>query len=276
MQQLVRDMRIGSKIILGRYSCNKDADPQPIVWLKATLDSVFIAQDALDYICFDARELRENPTTYNRYQNGGTSYTNSNIHTYLNSDADEWYVARHRLDMPPIRETTYGYGATGDYSSHPGFLRHFEEYEISSIITDTVMVSGETVDTKVRLPLSHEVVGDSRFMLFNRKGVRAHPSEDLVREKGRWTAFDSTSRYIPYVMADRHERFPACIYQMDAGCYLNSTYPEGSNGIRPVIKLDPCAKVDMIEKNIYELVPFGASQIDVWSGDDFMSLLGLV
>lgn len=276
MQQLVRDMRIGSKIILGKYSCNKEANPRPIVWLKATQDSKFIAQDALDYICFDAKELRENATVYNRYQNGNPSYINSNIHTYLNSESDEWYVARHRLDMPPIRETTYGYGVTGDYNSHPGFLKHFEDYEISTIITDTVTVDGAVVDAKVRLPLSHEIVGDNNFMLFHRKGVRAHPSEDLVEEKGRWNIFNSTSRYIPYIMADRHGRFPGCIYLMDSSCYMNSAYPENSNGIRPVIKLDPCAKVEIIEKNTYELVPFGTSQINVWSGDDFMSLLGLV
>lgn len=275
-QSLIRNMRVGSKLIFGKYSCNKDAVPEPITWLKASQSNHFIAECALDYICFDARELRENPTIYSRYGSGNSDYALSNIHTFLNSEDYEWYIQRHPRDTAPVAETTGGFGGTGRYADHPGFLNHFEDFEIGMLEVEDFNVNGNVIQTRVRLPLYSEIAGNDRFMLFHRKGVRAHPTSDFCLHKGIWTDFNSETQWVPYVLADKHHLHTQCVWEMNRSGYMYYAYPEYQRGIRPVIKLDPCAKVEEVEKGVFEPVLGASHKINVCSDGDFLSLLGLV
>lgn len=81
-QPTVKSMRQGTKLLLGKYSANKDAEPVPIAWTKATPNGDFIASFALDYLCADARErqFRENGTSYHEWWESAVP---SIQHTYI-------------------------------------------------------------------------------------------------------------------------------------------------------------------------------------------------
>lgn len=174
MQPTVKSMRQGTKLLLGKYSVDKNAEPVPVAWTKATPNGDFIASCAVDYLCADAREhqLRENGTDY--MDTGNPLYHLSNIHTFLNAAGDAWYMPMHDGDNAPTNNyrDVNGYGTT--YTDHYGFLRHFEEYELASVLRQTVEVNGVDVCSLFRLPLSTEIFGDSKFNLFKKRFVPTH------------------------------------------------------------------------------------------------------
>lgn len=55
MDLTVDRLKIGSKLVFGKYGVNNDS-PYPIVWLKASPNCDFITESVLDYLCFDAME----------------------------------------------------------------------------------------------------------------------------------------------------------------------------------------------------------------------------
>lgn len=155
-------MKIGDKLMLGKYGVNNDS-PQPIVWLKASPDLNFITKNVIDYLCFDGKEYLSDDGC--RRGCGNNKYALSNIHSFLNSDIESWYHQTHETDAPPNR-------TTGGYQNHYGFLYHFEDYEIDSMMFDTITVDEENVCSLIRLPLSSEIIGVNKFPLFARRGVR--------------------------------------------------------------------------------------------------------
>lgn len=274
-QPTVKSMRQGTKLLLGKYSANKDAEPVPIAWTKATPNGDFIASFALDYLCADARErqFRENGTSY---MNGGNPlYHLSNIHTFLNSNDDEWYSPTHEEDNAPTSDyrDVNGYGTT--YSAHYGFLRHFEDYELASVWRQTVEINGIEVCSQFRLPLSTEIFGQTKFNLFKKGAVRAHPSLDMVNQKQRVTGIDSTAQYTPYLLADRNEHWSECMNIVDrTGCIYHSSPAQGC-GIRPVCRIKLDAKVEEVEPGIYELLPFDFVPMRSVTNEEIREFLGL-
>lgn len=161
------EMKIGDKLMLGKYGVNNNS-PQPIVWLKASPDLNFITKNVIDYLCFDGKEYLSDDG-YCRGC-GNNKYALSNIHSFLNSDIESWYHQTHETDAPPNR-------TTGGYKNHYGFLYHFEDYEIDSMMFDTITVDGENVCSLIRLPLSSEIIGVNKFPLFARPGTISRMGE---------------------------------------------------------------------------------------------------
>jgi hypothetical protein len=79
----------------------------------------------VDYLCFDAPER----TGDGRRNLGNPDYRLSNIHTYLNSDRDDWFRKTHEADAPPNNVFS---NRAQSYRNHYGFLYFFEDYELDS------------------------------------------------------------------------------------------------------------------------------------------------
>lgn len=96
MDTTVERLKVGTQVIIGSYGVNND-EPHPVVWLKGSPNCDFITECAVDYLCFDAPER----TGDGRRNLGNPDYRLSNIHTYLNSDRDDWFRKTHEADAPP-------------------------------------------------------------------------------------------------------------------------------------------------------------------------------
>lgn len=276
MQPTVKSLRQGSKVLIGKYSVDNLAEPVPISWTKATPNGDFIATNTLDYLCFDAKEqaVRDNGATY--MGSGNPSYLLSNIHCFLNSIEASWYVPQHTNDNAPTGQYRDIEGHIGTYADHYGFLHHFEEFELSCILPQTFTVGEDQITSKIRLPKLADVFGDSKFNLFKKKGVRAHPSVDLIDRKGRMTGYEGEVQFMPYFLADKHDRFASSVSILDRMGYVSYSTPARANGIRPTCKLRLDAKVEEIADGIYELIPFDVQPMAVGTTEEILALLGLV
>ena len=110
--------------------------------------AALISDCAIKLAAFDAAEP-DNPDGEAR-ENGSGYYPDSNIHHWLNSNDENWYVPAHEFDAPPTRENTdqgrldpydvpfYSQDAMylGDYSyaDEPGFLTRFSEGFTGSLL----------------------------------------------------------------------------------------------------------------------------------------------
>lgn len=276
MQPTVKSLRQGSKVLIGKYSVDNLAEPVPISWTKATPNGDFIATNALDFLCFDAREqaVRENGATY--MGSGNPNYLLSNIHCFLNSTETSWYIPQHTNDNAPSRQYGDIEGHVGTYTDHYGFLHHFEDFELSCILPQTFTVGEDQITSKIRLPKLADVFGDSKFNLFKKKGVRAHPSVDLIDRKGRVTGYEGEVQFMPYFLADKHDRSASSVSILDRMGYVSYSTPARAHGIRPTCKLRLDAKVEEIADGIYELIPFDVQPMAVGTTEEILALLGLV
>lgn len=250
----VEDLKIGSKLILGKYGVRNDA-PYPIVWLKAEENCDFITESVLDYICFDAME-RGSANFSHRYC-GNSDYNTSNIVSFLNSDSDSWYRQMHEKDTPPDSNNVTIRNFT--YENHYGFLYHFEEYELDSI-----------VHRAVRLPAHGDVLGGNMFRIFHKKGIRAKGTEDMLM-KHQSEGFKTTS-FIDFWLSDMiGDRGVETISR--AGVPL-PVYPCNGSGLRPVCRLNPKASVLISEDGYYYIEPQRFTK-SICTEDEILKLLGV-
>lgn len=275
-QSTVKSLRLGSKVLIGKYSVDCQAEPVPISWTKATPNGDFIATNTLDFLCFDAKEqeVRDDGTAYMGH--GNPNYLLSNIHCFLNSTETSWYIPQHTNDNAPSRQYSDIEGYIGMYADHHGFLHHFEDFELSCILPQTFTVGEDQITSKIRLPKLADVFGDSKFNLFKKKGVRAHPSVDLIDKKGRVTGYGYEAQFMPYFLADRYGRFERTLSILDRMGYVSYSNPARACGIRPTCKLRLDAKVEEITDGIYELIPFDVQPMAVGTTEEILALLGLV
>lgn len=265
MVTTIGGLKVGERLIFGKYGVSND-NPHPVVWLKANLECNFITEHAIDYICFDATE-RSNERINIQYSGNG-KYKWSNIFSFLNSENEQWYYPTHRADSPPdIRNVT----RYAEYESHFGFLYHFEEYEIDSLIFDSIRVGGEDVSSLIRLPLMCEIVNDKRFKLFHKKGLRPKATEDMVQHR-IGTGFHRNS-YIDFWLADEAE-FPdyANILCRDGSCYIIRATEQ--SGLRPVCRIREDTPVIMGEDGVYRVKPYTVHQ-NICTDAELFSLLGI-
>lgn len=276
MQPTIKSLRQGSRVLIGKYSVDNLAEPVPISWTKATPNGDFIATHALDILCFDAREpvRRENGSTY--MGAGNPKYLLSNIHSFLNSTEEAWYAPQHDNDNAPSNQYRDIDGYVGTYTDHFGFLHHFEEFELNCILPQTVMVGETEVTSKIRLPRLSDIVGDTKFNFFKKRGVRAHPSEDLIERKGNRTGYSDVVQYVPYFLADIHEHFNSTVNLLDRTGYIGYSQPSRAQGIRPVCRINPNAKVEEIAAGVYELIPFDVQPMAIGTTEEILEFLGLV
>lgn len=270
MQPTVRKMRQGSKLLLGRYSVGNDANPEPIEWVKATVRGDFITSRVIDVLCFDAKEQ-------SRPMHGNSDYSLSNIHRYLNSAENDWYMPQHDLDNSPRRPfvDVSGWPQGSTYADHYGFLRYFDDYEIDCIQTQTFCVGSSDVTGKIRLPMIADISGDNKFGVFGKIGIRAHPSFDLLRIKGTPGGFvDRENCFVPYYFADAEERTNH-VHTLSRNGKFQLVFAESGCGIRPTCRINLDTNVEEIDENVFIVLPFGEMTTTV-SNEDIIAFLGLV
>ena len=169
----VGKIKVGTKLMLGQYGVSAH-EVFPIMWLKATPNGDFISEKVLDYICFDARERQSDDYSARMY--GNPDYGVSNIMQFLNSYDENWWKPAHGKDMPPDGNNVFQVGDA--YNNHCGFLYHFEDYEIDSIVKKLLHTSNGAVKSLMRLPSYEDFFGTNRFQLFS--AARHPPASQLI------------------------------------------------------------------------------------------------
>ena len=258
MDLTVADMMVGERLFLGTYGVGESS--QPIAWLKATRNSDFLAEHVLDYIYFDGREAHHDDYYLRNY--GNSNYNQSNIFQFLNSEDDDWFEPAHQYDEAP-GTANHSRTAAGMYRNHPGFLSGFEGYEI------------ESLKSKVHLPIVADIVGGRRFELFNRKGIRAHGTQDMVIYRNGHD-FTETS-WIDYWTQSSYNQYAAHIIGRD-GYSKNKTATQ-SCGLRPKCRVNPNAKIVALpDGSGYQLVAFEANHCknEACTLDELKAFIGLL
>lgn len=101
-----------------------------------------MTEKALFTSAYDAKEPT-NPIT-DRRDFGNSRYIHSNIHQWLNSNAESWYTAKHTYDAPPIAENVVN--GVNPYASWPGFLSMLNEQFGMSLMTTSLVAVRPNVD----------------------------------------------------------------------------------------------------------------------------------
>ena len=142
----IGDMKVGDRLVFGRYAQRHGDVASPIVWIKASKDNQFISEYVLDSVQFDNGEPG--------MRSGNPNYALSNVYQFLNSSEDCMCYA------PTHPEDTIGCS----YDGKDGFLRLFDPYELVSL------------DGCVDLPSVADIHGSDdrqKLDLFKKKGFRA-------------------------------------------------------------------------------------------------------
>lgn len=248
MDLTVADMRVGERLFLGTYGVGESS--HPIAWLKATRNSDFFAERVLDYICFDGRESHHDDYYLRNY--GNSNYNQSNIFQFLNSEDNDWFEPTHQHDEAP-----------GLYGNHPGFLAGFEGYEI------------ESLKSKIHLPTVEDIVGGRKFELFNRKGIRAHATQDMVLCRNGHD-FTETS-WVDYWTQSSYSQYDAHIIGRDG--YSKRRHVTNRSGLRPKCRVNPNAKIVALpDGSGYQLVAFESNHCknEACTLDELKAFIGLL
>ncbi len=101
--------------------------------------TTLITDKGIRSICFDAMEPT-NPTGGGIPEQGNSRYIYSNIHHWLNSDAESgaWYKPAHPYDTPP--SASYIYDGKNAYESWSGFLSMLNPRFVNKIIATYLVV----------------------------------------------------------------------------------------------------------------------------------------
>lgn len=264
MDTTIGDLKIGSQLVLGKYGVQDD-DPYPIVWLKGTAKCDFITEKAVDYLCFDAPE------------DGGagrrvglTTYTASNLFSFLNSDEMEWFHATHENDEPPGNVLRYTYGR---YQSHSGFLHRFEEYELASIVFAIYTADNKQVSSLIRLPSISDVTpGDGLMKVFARRGIRPHPTGDLFFHKSNYAELSSEQGFVKFWVRNDGESTRYVPFINRSG-FQDNQMAAACAGVRPVCTLNPNTVVYQHDGRFY-IKPF-VVESGAFTDKELFELLGL-
>nr|WP_290463094.1 hypothetical protein [Acutalibacter muris] len=263
----VGKIRVGTKLLLGQYGVSAD-EIFPIMWLKATPNGDFIAAKVLDYICFDGRERQS--ADYNMRMFGNPDYGRSNILQFLNSQDESWWNPTHESDSPPDRSNVCNINDA--YHDHCGFLYNFEEYEIDSLVRKLIHTPSGVRESLMRLPSYSDLVGDDRFQLFSRRGIRANGSEDYILHRGLYANFD-TGSYVEFWLSDLYNNgdYKAVLSRNGEMGYK---HPYHSAGLRPVCTLKPDSVLEMDENGFCWVKQVGG-QDKLFTNDELFELLGV-
>ena len=242
MQTTVSKLRTGSRLLLGKYTASNGAEPVSVCWLKANPECDFISEFVLDYICFDGKEGM-NANDFESRQYGNSRYDSSNILSFANSGEEMWYQPMHEFDSPPRTANAYRRNNLTAYESHQGFLYYFADYEILSIKQTEYSVDdvvAYTVASLIRLPDTEEIIGDKKFPLFNKKGIRPSPTGDLIDYK-RMPEFTYGS-FMPFWCRSpggAPEQKKIFVQTIDRTGSSTHTMPLDGCGFRPVCSMNP-------------------------------------
>lgn len=245
----IGDLKVGSKLMFGAYGVRT---PVPVTWLKATKDCIFLAEKVLDILPFDSAEPRNR--NGNSYYAGNSNYELSNIHQFLNADGEDWFERTHYDDEEPVRYQR----------DIPGFLTHFEDYELASL------------QGKVCLPHLADIVDGGqtpKFELFRRKGIRTTATDDVITYRfghgldcntfaEYWTQDASTCSSVRFI---------------SRGATFRSRSASTICGIRPKCSLSASVEVEKCAEYCWRIKPFGAVRPGQkqWEDAELMAFLGM-
>ena len=282
----IADLPIGAKLKFGAYSVNGEI-PHKICWVKAHNDGTLLSEFIEDQCAFDAKEP-DNPDEDSRCY-GYNRYSLSNIHQFLNAENNGWFYSMHEYDKPPVDRLLYK--EQGGYDYKPGFLHHFETWEIDAI-EDTEVKTAlpsrdayegekyETIYAKVFMPSSKNMnYGDVNGVsegdiwdLFASGATRSsRPSPDLYATmnerpyegEGWYYHLRSPRNNRPYVMC--------VVYDGDDG----SSFPNDERvGVRPALKLSHKAIIsDEPDGDGYYVVLSAPQEIIEINEEEFFEIL---
>lgn len=266
MDLTIEKMKVGDGLLFGRYGVSND-HPQPITWLKTSPNCGFITENAVDYLCFDAQERSSD--NRNMQYAGNPDLSLSNLFGFLNSADEQWYHPTHQTDAPPSRNNTDRYR---EYESHFGFLYYFDEYELESLLYNTVTVGNRQITSLVRPPLISEVLGANRLKLFTKRGVRPKGTEDMIQNRQR-TGFDYNS-YIDFWVIGSQDNARALGTAISRSGATEERYPSHSSGVRPVCHLKPETEVVLGDDGFYRIKPRIIKQ-NVYTDEELLCFLGI-
>lgn len=280
----VKSLKIGDTLSFGAYSAQGQGEnPVPILWIKASTNSDFVSEYVLDYLVFDEKEewgpdYRPFGVPFPAFQyyghnsGGDPNYSVSNILQFLNSteDGGRWFHPMHEHDVAPRRTSIYHRG----YDDHAGFLRHFTETELNAMVNWVATDPYGDASGLVHLMSADDVYGDNKLPLFRkRRGIRARPSDDLLMAKSCHIA---PGRYMTYALRSRHN--DQWIGSVGTIAHNHGLWPSSESGIRPIIRLDPDAKIAPGLDGAWEVVGKRRRTFfdDTAISECALSLLGLV
>lgn len=246
MAKLLKSLPVGTKVSIGAKYYGKD-----ITFLLADkkTENVLITEKIITIKAFDGKESSNSNSSRRDY--GNNRYAYSNILSWLNSDATNWYEPKHSADAPPnASNVTYN-----PYEGETGFLTHIPS-DIKGAIKTTAQRTvkpsldgggSEIVNSKVYLPSLTEVglpdeggVAEGvKWELFSDNTSRiAYPTAEAVTNSTYKTTNLSTSKgwyywlRSPYASSADSVR---CVHR-DGSRYDDSAY-YGGDGVRPALNL---------------------------------------
>ena len=242
---LLSDLAVGTKVA----DVNSKYNNKIIMWTVASKNhygnnQVTLISDVLALKPSDAKEAG-NSNSRNTY--GNNRYSLSNIHSWLNSNKDNWYEAKHSLDAPPVSSLV----TANPYDTEKGFCTNLSSKFLNKVKTTTITTALPTCDGGGSENIS------CKFFLPSLMEVGLG-QENGISEGSQFPLFtDNASRIIEFGGASREWelRTPAS----NNGYDFRHIRPNGTNytnianngylGIRTVCNID--ANIEVENKNSY-------------------------
>ena len=264
--QSLNNLPVGAKVKFGSYSVNGEA-PQRIAWIlvdnKKYVEftegvvsgapvATLLCDNIIDLRAFDAKE---NSNDSGRAAYGYNDYRTSNIHQWLNSDANagEWYSNPRgdNTDRPPAYNSSKWVTDGTEYDTRPGFLNAFTVAEKEKILH--ALISAQTNQqnrfvTGVYLPATWDMYdwfnitgGTDRwgyfYTTYDRTAKVSEQAYTNTRSTTKPATVDTTWRYWFRNILDGSTYNVRC--QPDTGTnetgYAAYT---GSVGVRPALRIN--------------------------------------
>lgn len=242
---LLSDLAIGTKVA----DVNSKYNNKIIIWTVASKNHYGNNQVTLisDVLALKPSDAKETGNSNSRNSYGNNRYSLSNIHSWLNSNKDNWYEAKHSLDAPPSSSLV----SANPYDTEKGFCTNLSSKFLNKVKTTTITTAiptcdgggSENISCKFYLPSLMEV------------GLG---QENGISEGSQFPLFtDNASRIIEFGGASREWelRTPAS----NNGYDFRHIRPNGSNytnianngyiGIRTVCNID--ANIEVENKSSY-------------------------
>lgn len=242
---LLSDLAIGTKVA----DVNSKYNNKIIMWTVASKNHYGNNQVTLisDVLALKPSDAKEDGNSNSRNSYGNNRYSLSNIHSWLNSNKDNWYVPTHSLDAPPSAE----YVSTNAYDAEKGFCTNLSSKFLSKVKTTTITTAIPTCDGGGSENIS------CKFFLPSLMEVGLG-QENGISEGSQFPLFtDNASRIIEFGGASREWelRTPSS----NNGYDFRHIRPNGTNytnianngylGIRAVCNID--ANIEVENKNSY-------------------------
>ena len=286
---IIADLPIGAKIKFGTYSVNGE-EVHRIRWIKTHRDQTFLSEYLEDQCAFDAKEPNNRNDYRRRY--GNNCYSLSNVNQFLCSDKDDWYVPQHEYDEAPTDEMLYG-GEDG-YRGKPGFLRHFEQWELEAIETSEIKTAlpnndvdeekFEIIHAKVFLPSRTNLTGkeengvkEGEFWDYFACGasLKARLSPECFEYGDRTEKPNYQDESWYYNLRSPYSGDAFNVRYVDRGGFVGYCYAcDGVLGVRPALRLNPEILIsDEPDDDGYYEVLDAAQEIAEITEEDFFAIL---